>query len=89
MPRLTARGQAEHPSSAGLFRADKASRVRVVLISRPMPGILGALVAFVHEDQRCGELAGALDNGYVWLARSCGGEIAHPAAAPPPAPART
>jgi hypothetical protein len=51
--------------------------------------ILQALVTFVAEHQRCGELDGGLDNGYVWLACSCGAQIAHPASAPPPAPART
>ena len=37
-----------------------------------MPGILDALVAFVREHQRCGELDGGRDNGYIWRACSCG-----------------
>lgn len=40
-----------------------------------LPGILGALVAFVDEHLRCGELDGGLDNGCVWLACSCGVQI--------------
>ena len=34
-------------------------------------GTLEALVAFVAEHQRCGELDGGVDNGYVWLQCSC------------------
>jgi hypothetical protein len=44
-----------------------------------MPEILASLVAFVREHQRCGELDGGRDNGYVWLACSCGAQITHPA----------
>jgi hypothetical protein len=54
-----------------------------------LPGILGALIAFVDEYKSCGDLDGGLDDGFVWLACSCGAQIAHPATAPPPAPART
>jgi hypothetical protein len=48
-----------------------------------------ALVAFVAEHQRCGDLDGGKDDGYVWIACSCGARIAHPVSVPPPAPART
>jgi hypothetical protein len=48
-----------------------------------MPEVLTALVAFVAEHQRCGELDGGRDGGYVWLACSCGAQILHPAAPPP------
>ena len=54
-----------------------------------MPESLAALVAFVSEDQRCGELDGGREGGYVWLACSCGAQIMHPVSASPPAPART
>jgi len=54
-----------------------------------MHGLLSALVAFVREHQRCGDLDGGLDEGYVWLACSCGAQIVHPASEPSPkAPAR-
>jgi hypothetical protein len=55
----------------------------------PQPEPLGALVAFVAEHQRCGELDGGRDNGYVWLACLCGAQIVHPASEPPKAPAAT
>jgi hypothetical protein len=54
-----------------------------------MPELLAALDAFVQEHQRCGDLDSGLDHGVVWLACSCGAQIAHPASAPPLAPART
>jgi len=54
----------------------------------PMPGILDALVAFVREHQRCGELDGDRDGGYVWLVCSCGAQIVQPATAPPREPAQ-
>lgn len=38
-------------------------------------GVLGALVAFVDDHKRCGDLEGGLDNGHVWLACSCGAQI--------------
>jgi hypothetical protein len=44
-----------------------------------MPDVLTALVAFVAEHQRCGDLDGGKDSGQVWLACSCGAQIAHPA----------
>jgi len=44
-----------------------------------MPDVLSALVVFVAEHQRCGELEGGKDNGHVWIACSCGAHIAHPA----------
>src|SRR5260370_6511807 len=49
----------------------------------------GLLTAFVAEHQRCGDLDGGRDNGYIWLQCSCGGLIMHPGSEPPPAPART
>ena len=33
-----------------------------------MPAILAALVAFVREHQRCGELDGGVDGERVWMA---------------------
>jgi hypothetical protein len=44
-----------------------------------MPDVLYALVAFVAEHQRCGDLEGGKDSGYVWIACTCGAKIAHPA----------
>ncbi len=44
-----------------------------------MPDVLNALVAFVAEHQRCGDLDGGKDNGHVWISCSCGAQIAHPA----------
>ncbi len=49
-----------------------------------MPDVLNALRAFVAEHQRCGDLDGGKDDGYVWLQCSCGGLIMHPGSAPPP-----
>jgi hypothetical protein len=40
-----------------------------------MPDVLRALAAFVAEHQRCGDLDGGRDDGYVWLQCSCGGLI--------------
>jgi hypothetical protein len=38
-----------------------------------MPDVLtAALVAFLAEHQRCGELGGGKDDAWVWLACSCG-----------------
>jgi hypothetical protein len=53
------------------------------------PAILSALVASVREYQRCGDLDGGRDDGYVWLQCSCGGLIMHPASEPPKAAAAT
>ena len=50
-----------------------------------MRELLGALTAFLDEHQRCGELDGGLDNGYVWLQCSCGGLIMQRASEPPKA----
>jgi hypothetical protein len=50
-------------------------------------GVLGAFVAFAGEHKRCGDLHGGVDNGYVWLACSCGVQIVQPASASPPAAA--
>jgi hypothetical protein len=43
-----------------------------------MPDVLNARVAFVAERQRCGDLDGGRDGGYVWLACSCGARITKP-----------
>ena len=43
-----------------------------------MPDVLNALVAFVGEHQRCGDLHGGRDIGYVWFQCSCGGLIMRP-----------
>lgn len=40
--------------------------------------LLTALIAFVAEHQRCGDLDGGLDDGYVWMTCSCGAKIKHP-----------
>jgi hypothetical protein len=48
--------------------------------------LLNALDAFVGEHRRCGDLDGGLDNGVVWLACSCGAQIAHPANSPAVSP---
>src|SRR6266478_1306159 len=55
-----------------------------------MPETLAALVAFVREHQRCGELDSGREGGYVWLACSCGARIVQPEREPPkPEPAAT
>jgi hypothetical protein len=48
-----------------------------------MPEVLNALVAFVAEHQRYGELDGGRDGGYVWLECSCGELIMQPGKEPP------
>jgi hypothetical protein len=55
--------------------------------TRPMPDVLNALVAFAAEHQRCGDLDGGKDDGYVWLTCSCGAQVAHSVNAPPSAAA--
>jgi hypothetical protein len=50
---------------------------------------LEALVAFVAEHQRCGELDGGRDDGYVWLTCSCGARTVQLANEPPKAPTVT
>jgi hypothetical protein len=47
-----------------------------------MVGTLAALVAFVDEHHRRGELDCGRDNGYVWLTCSCGAQVMHSASAP-------
>jgi len=53
-----------------------------------MPALLAALDAFLQEQRRCGDLDGGTDGERVWLACACGARIAHPATAPPQAPAQ-
>src|SRR5216683_2762245 len=60
-----------------LFRTGRSDPTRVMVA-------LHALIAFVSEHRRCGEHHGGLDDGYVWLACSCGAHTAYPATAPPP-----
>ena len=48
-----------------------------------MTWLLDALEAFLAEHQRCGNLDGGVDAGYVWLQCSCGGLIMQPSAADP------
>ena len=57
--------------------------VPAVIISPPMPGTLAALVAFVAEHQRCGDLDGGRDNALVWLTCSCGALVVHPVSVSP------
>src|SRR5882724_8624998 len=52
-----------------------------------MRELLVALTAFFDEHQRCGELDGGRENGYIWLGCSCGAQIAHPVSAPSRTPA--
>jgi hypothetical protein len=40
-----------------------------------MPTLLSALVAFLKEHQRCGDLDGAVEDDHVWLMCSCGAAI--------------
>lgn len=54
-----------------------------------MRELLAALTSFFDEHQRCGELDGGRDDGYIWLGCSCGAQIAHPASAPPPTAAES
>ena len=43
-----------------------------------MPAPLNALIAFVEEHRRCGDLDGGVDGERVWLACECGAAIMHP-----------
>lgn len=43
-----------------------------------MPAVLIALIAFVAEHRRCGELDGGVNGERVWIACDCGAGIAHP-----------
>jgi hypothetical protein len=47
-----------------------------------MPDILSALIAFVAEHRRCGDLEGGLEVGVVWLNCSCSARLARPAEPP-------
>ena len=49
-----------------------------------MLDVLNALVAFAAEHQRCGDLNGGRDSGYVWLSCTCGAQIVQPAKEPAP-----
>jgi hypothetical protein len=55
----------------------------------PRPEPFEALMAFVAEHQRCGELDGGRDNGYLWLTCSCGARIVQVTSEPPKAPTAT
>ena len=48
---------------------------------------LAALIAFVDEHQRCGDLDGGTDNDYVWLQCSGSGLIMQSEKEPPRHPA--
>jgi len=52
-----------------------------------MPQVLAALMAFVAEHRRCGDLDGGTDNGFVWMQCSCGGLIMQPVNESPRLPA--
>jgi len=41
-----------------------------------MPDMLAALIAFVGEHRRCGDLDGGLERGVIWLGCSCGARLA-------------
>jgi hypothetical protein len=43
-----------------------------------MPGLLSALVAFVAEHRRGGELDGGVEGEHVWRTCDCGAAIAQP-----------
>jgi hypothetical protein len=47
-----------------------------------MPDVLAALIAFVAEHQRCGDLEGGLEDGVVWFKCSCTARLARRAAPP-------
>jgi hypothetical protein len=53
---------------------------------RPMPELLSALMAFVAEHRRCGDLGGGLDDGIVRIECSCGAELVRPAKGTEPGP---
>jgi len=85
--RKSATGRSEWDRLSGLVVVGQPTQgVAVVVIFQPMPGILGALVAFMREYQRCGELEGGRDDEYVWLACSCGAHIAHRPTSQPAGP---
>jgi hypothetical protein len=44
-----------------------------------MPELLAALIAFVAEHRRCGDLDGGLKDGIVRIECSCGAELIRPA----------
>lgn len=44
-----------------------------------MPELLAALIAFVAEHERCGDLDGGLKVGIVRITCSCGAQIVQPA----------
>lgn len=54
----------------------------------PRPESLEDLVAFVAEHQRCGDLDGGRDGGYIWLECSCGARISRPVSPSAAEPAR-
>ncbi len=44
--------------------------------------LLTALIAFVAEHRRRGELDGGLERGHVWMACKCGADIVQPVEPP-------
>ena len=40
--------------------------------------LLAALIAFVAERRRCGELEGGLDGEWVWMTGECGAKMVGP-----------
>jgi len=52
--------------------------VQDALITASLMIALHALIAFVSEHRRCGDLDGGRDGGYIWLACSCGAQIMRP-----------
>jgi len=45
-----------------------------------MPALFSALIAFVEEQRRCGELDAAVELDLVRMTCDCGAAIAHPLA---------
>ena len=41
-----------------------------------MPDVLSALIAFVAEHRRCGELEAGVEATFVWMTCDCGAELA-------------
>jgi hypothetical protein len=52
-----------------------------------MPALLAALIAFLQEHRRCGDLESGLDADRVWMSCECGATITHPLRPSEPSPA--